>query len=199
MSKRPPALVDQRLVKALAHPTRVHILNILNERIASPNQLSKELDEELSGVSYHVKVLKELGCLELVDTKPRRGAMEHFYRATQRQFFNVHEWEEVEPEGQRAITATILQMISEDTSRALEQGTFDELPDNHLTRTPMTVDMEGWTEVVSILKEALDELFAVQTKSSERMAQSGEESMPVKVVMMQFKSPEPSAEGEKGD
>ncbi len=85
-------------------------------------------------------------------------------------------------------------MISEDTSKALEQGTFDELPDNHLTRTPMTLDREGWSEVVSILKETLEELFAVQAKSSERLAQKDEESMPVKVVMMQFKSPEPSVD-----
>lgn len=63
MTKTPPALVDQRLVKALAHPLRVHILNILNERTASPNQLSKELGEDLSSVSYHVKVLKDIDCI----------------------------------------------------------------------------------------------------------------------------------------
>src|ERR1700686_391152 len=70
---------------------------------------------------------------------------------------------------------------------------------HHLTRTPMTLDTEGWSEVVSLLNETLDQLFTVQTRSSERMAQNGEESMPVKVVMMQFKSPKPSGEEEKGD
>ena len=35
-SKR-PELIDQRLVKALAHPLRIQILDILTERVASPN------------------------------------------------------------------------------------------------------------------------------------------------------------------
>ena len=74
--------VDQRLVKALAHPLRVEILIILNERMASPNELSKELEEGLSQVSYHVKVLKDFECIEMVKTEPRRGAVEHYYRAT---------------------------------------------------------------------------------------------------------------------
>ena len=51
--------VNQDLVKSLAHELRAEILAILNERMASPNELAKELDEGLSQVSYHVKVLKD--------------------------------------------------------------------------------------------------------------------------------------------
>lgn len=36
-SKKKSTGVDQKLVKALAHPLRVEILTILNERMASPN------------------------------------------------------------------------------------------------------------------------------------------------------------------
>ena len=84
--------VDQRLVKALAHPLRVEILTILNERMASPNELSKELEEGLSQVSYHVKVLKDFECIEMVKTEPRRGAVEHYYRATSRAFLTDRDW-----------------------------------------------------------------------------------------------------------
>lgn len=55
----------------------MQILAILNERVASPNELSQQLDEGLSQVSYHVKVLVDCDCIELVRTKPRRGAVEH--------------------------------------------------------------------------------------------------------------------------
>ena len=85
--------VDQRLVKALAHPLRVEILTILNERMASPNELSKELEEGLSQVSYHVKVLKDFECIEMVKTEPRRGAVEHYYRATARAFLTDRDWQ----------------------------------------------------------------------------------------------------------
>ena len=76
--------IDKGLVKALTHDLRVEILEILGERIASPKELAIEVGEGLSQVSYHVKVLRTYECIELVSTKPRRGAVEHYYRATSR-------------------------------------------------------------------------------------------------------------------
>jgi DNA-binding transcriptional ArsR family regulator len=72
--------IDQRLVRALAHPLRVQILEILSERVASPNDLSVELGVDLGHVAYHTRTLDRCGCLELVDTAQRRGATEHFYK-----------------------------------------------------------------------------------------------------------------------
>jgi DNA-binding transcriptional ArsR family regulator len=73
--------LETRMAKALAHPLRAKVLNRLNEGVASPNEMSRELGEPLGNVSYHVKALLELGCIELVDTAQRRGAIEHYYRA----------------------------------------------------------------------------------------------------------------------
>ena len=84
--------VEQIVAKAFAHPLRVQILIILNEKIASPNMLAQQLDESLNLVAYHVRVLEKYDCIELVDTKQRRGATEHFYRATRRQFLSDSEW-----------------------------------------------------------------------------------------------------------
>ena len=78
--------VDQRLMKALGHPLRIGILTVLNDRTASPNELSKQLEEGLSQVSYHVKVLKDFEMIEMVKTEPRRGAVEHYYRAVSEVF-----------------------------------------------------------------------------------------------------------------
>ena len=75
--------VDERLAKALSHPLRPRILQRLADgAVASPNQLAEALGERLGNVSYHVRILRELGLVELVRTEPRRGALEHFYRAT---------------------------------------------------------------------------------------------------------------------
>ena len=81
MKRQTASAVDSRLAKALAHPLRVQLLAALNEGVASPNELSKKLDEPLTNVSYHVRMLHDLGCIELVETEPRRGALEHYYRA----------------------------------------------------------------------------------------------------------------------
>jgi DNA-binding transcriptional ArsR family regulator len=72
------------LVRALAQPFRRQILRALHEvgEARSPNELSKILSVPVGHVSYHVKVLRECGALVLTDTRPVRGAMEHFYAST---------------------------------------------------------------------------------------------------------------------
>jgi len=74
-------LVTYRQMHALSKEARLRILSILAERVASPKEMAEELGEGLSQVSYHVSVLRECKLIELVGKEPRRGAVEHFYRA----------------------------------------------------------------------------------------------------------------------
>jgi len=181
------AVLDQRLAKALAHPTRVHILSILNEGPSSPSKIAKRLNGvSLNLTSHHIKVLRELGCVELVREVTHGGRTEHIYRATKRQHFTPDEWEKVEPHARPPITVSILRLISEDVDKSLASGKFDELPDNHLSRSPIAVDKEGWQEIVSILNRALDEVLEANVRSAERVRLSGEELRKIRVVMMQF-------------
>src|SRR4051812_38418058 len=87
-----PGPLDERLVKAISHPIRHRVLVALNERVASPNELAQELGESLGRVSYHVRQLVGVGAIELVRTEPRRGAVEHYYRASTRAWFSAAEW-----------------------------------------------------------------------------------------------------------
>ena len=73
--------LDEALLRAISHPLRHRLLGMLDGRTASPNQLARELDLPLGRVSYHIRLLADLGAIELVRTEPRRGALEHFYRA----------------------------------------------------------------------------------------------------------------------
>jgi DNA-binding transcriptional ArsR family regulator len=58
--------VDQRLVRALAHPLRVEIFRILERGPKSPKRISDEVDEPLGIVSYHMKVLLDYDFVELI-------------------------------------------------------------------------------------------------------------------------------------
>jgi DNA-binding transcriptional ArsR family regulator len=71
--------VDQKLVRALSHPIRVEILETLQGRIASPTELSEQIDARLGVVSYHAKMLVECGCLELVHSAPRQGTVDNYF------------------------------------------------------------------------------------------------------------------------
>jgi len=73
--------LDPRLAKALSNDVRARALELLAEKEGSPKLIAGELELDLRCVAYHVRVLKKLGCIELVETLPRRGAVEHVYRA----------------------------------------------------------------------------------------------------------------------
>jgi len=73
--------LDPRLAKALSNDVRARSLELLAEGAKSPKLIAAELGLDLRSVAYHVRVLKKLGCIELVETLPRRGTVEHIYRA----------------------------------------------------------------------------------------------------------------------
>lgn len=181
--------VEQIVAKAFAHPLRVQILIILNEKTASPNMLAQQLDQSLNLVAYHVRVLEKYDCIELVDTKQRRGATEHFYRATRRQFLSDDEWSRLPSALRPGIAGAILKTVFEDLEAASKSGTLDDIDDTHISRTPMVLDRQGWDDVSETLKGCLDRLLDIQAEASERMAQSGEKGMLAKVNLMHFKSP----------
>jgi DNA-binding transcriptional ArsR family regulator len=186
--------VEQIVAKAFAHPLRVQILIILNERVASPNLLAQELDQSLNLVAYHVRVLEKYDCIELVDTKQRRGATEHFYRATRRQFLSDSEWSRMPDVLRPAVAGAVLQSMFGDIEEAVKSGTMDELDDFHVSRTPMIVDKQGWEESATLLNETLDRLLEIQAQSSERLAEGDEQGLLSKVELLHFKSPD-SEEG----
>jgi DNA-binding transcriptional ArsR family regulator len=191
--------MDQRLVKALAHPLRVQILMILNERMASPNELSKELEEGLSQVSYHVKVLKDFECIEMVKTEPRRGAVEHYYRATTRAFFTDVDYKHLPESIKPGATAAVMSMLMEDVSTSLEGGTFTSRDDMHLSWTPGVVDEQGWDELVDLVNETLERVIKVHEGSAKRLAKSGEDGIPATAVLMNFESlPAEAKSSQKG-
>jgi DNA-binding transcriptional ArsR family regulator len=75
-----PVSIDQQLAKALSNALRARALHLIAEGVASPKSIAAKLDVDLRTVAYHVRVLRQLGCIELVETKRRRGAVEHIYR-----------------------------------------------------------------------------------------------------------------------
>jgi DNA-binding transcriptional ArsR family regulator len=72
---------DNSLLAALRHPLRRQILRLMaSEEAISPRELSVLLEQPLSNVSYHVRVLADCDAVCLVRTIPVRGSMQHFYR-----------------------------------------------------------------------------------------------------------------------
>ena len=194
MKRQTASAVDSRLAKALAHPLRVQLLAALNEGVASPNELAKKLDEPLTNVSYHVRMLHDLGTIELVETEPRRGALEHYYRAIVRPFFADREWKRLPRNARGSISDAVLQLIWDDTSEAIKSGIFDERENRHLSRTVLAIDDEGWDELNELLVELVDRAMQIQADSATRSSKNGDENFNVNLVMMSHPTPSSAKE-----
>lgn len=189
MKRQTASAVDSRLAKALAHPLRVQLLAALNEGVASPNELAKKLDEPLTNVSYHVRMLHDLGTIELVETEPRRGALEHYYRAIVRPFFADREWKRLPRNARGSISDAVLQLVWEDAAEAIKSGIFDERENRHLSRTVLAMDDEGWDELNELLVELIDRAMQIQADSAARASKDDGETFSVNLVMMTHPTP----------
>ncbi len=177
-------------IKAMSHPLRASILRTLVERTASPAEMARELDEELSNVSYHTKQLVEFECAELVSTRPVRGALEHFYSATERHLIDTEEWEELDPVIAEDLVCEFMQKIIDDFVSSARAGIIGSDQNFHLTRTPLVLDEEGMQEALEIHERARLEILELEARSAARMVESGEEGANVSTSQGCFKMPE---------
>lgn len=183
-------VIEGNLVKALAHPVRAHALAILNERVASPKELELVLNRPVSNISYHCRKLVELGCAEIVNEEPRRGATEHFYRGVTRSFLNDENWAKLSPEARKGVSIAGLRMQSDAVNESLDAGLFDSRADRHLSCTPVNLDEDGWREMTDLLAGTLEEVIEIQARSVDRqVAASDEKTMRATVSILSFESP----------
>jgi DNA-binding transcriptional ArsR family regulator len=175
------------------------ILAALSEGEASPKDLAAELGESIGVVSYHVRQLFDLKCLELVREEPRRGAVEHYYRAIERPYFTDADWAHLPAPVKRSISQGTLSEIWRDVGQALDSETFDSRDDRHLSWTNLTLDEQAWRELNEILGNVIEDALAMQAESLERL-ESGESAPATsKLVLMHFHSaPKPKAKRESG-
>lgn len=188
--------LDSNIVKALSHPLRMRILTRLNEGVASPNEMAKEFDESLPLVSYHVRILRELECIELVRTTPRRGAIEHHYRALTRPFLGDADWRQLPPSARKAVSNTVLSKAMGDVRNAVAAGTFDDRPDRHLSYTSLMLDEQGFKELGQRLDEVLNWAIEEQARAAGRL-QDGESGGPEvrgRLTLLAYSAPPVGAE-----
>jgi hypothetical protein len=118
--------------------------------------------------------------------------IESFYRATQRSYFDEEAWELLSDQERLGLAVTILRLMSKDISTAMTSGTFFDGYDANLTRSPMTVDAEGWDEITDLVGKAVEDLFAIEERVAERCEERGEKpTVHAKVQMLHFRSPAP--------
>jgi DNA-binding transcriptional ArsR family regulator len=191
-----PDFVSPQLAAAMSHPTRVRVMSILTDRVASPRQMAAEMDEPLNNVTYHVNQLRELGCIELARTEPVRGGrvVEHFYRPCRRSYFDGAAWDSLTEKERYGVIAAILKMVSRDIATAMAAGTFFENGDAHASRSVMHLDTDGWQEVVALTERTIEELFEIEERVAARGVDGEAPTINAKLDILQYRMPPRPAE-----
>lgn len=188
-AKTDAASMERTLAAIVAHPTRVRAFTILAERTASPVEIAQEIGKDVGHVGYHVRKLQQLNLIELVDEKPVRGAVEHFYRAIARPLITTEEFAALSLDEREAMTRYLLQLHVTDISRALDQHTMDARPDRWLVRLPLVVDEDGFEELSALYAEMYERTLDIQMRSDERRTGTDDEGIQAMSTNMFFEMP----------
>ena len=167
-------LHNPALVQAVAHPLRARMLSILQDRDASPKELAAEFGIPLANVAYHIQVLRKLKLIKLVKKTPRRGAVEHHYRADFGAHIDDEAWSSTPDVIKRSMVGGVLGEIGHDANDAASIGGFDRA-DAVLTRTKYDLDQQAWEELSGMLNHVLERADELQKESAKRLRESDHE------------------------
>jgi DNA-binding transcriptional ArsR family regulator len=175
--------LETTLAAAVAHPIRSKCLVILAERVASPAEIARQLHLDVSKVGYHVSALSDAHLIEEIGSRPVRGAVEHFYRAVQLPIVDSDQMGAYSETERRIVAETILSIHAANAAHSLEDGTYLERPDSHLTRLAFNIDEEGWGEATAAYMELYERIFEIQEAAAARMTDGDEK--PFRIVSFQ--------------
>ena len=189
----PVDITDPRIAKAYAHPLRIHILGMLDDRIASPSEIATELNAPLTHVSYHVRQLAGLGLIKLVKTTPRRGAVEHHYKANIKPQIRDDAWGELPDVVKQNLVSGWVQQLGAHVSDASSNGGFDR-DDAHMSRTAMDIDQKAWSAISKELEKTLGRIDRIVGDAKTRLTKDpSTEIFTATVAMMLFEGPSKQA------
>src|SRR4051812_44623371 len=181
-------LQNPALIRGLAHPLRTRMLSILLEREASPKELADEFGIPLANVAYHIQVLRKLKLIRLVRKTPRRGAVEHHYRADQAAHVGNAVWGEIPGLVKEGLVAGGLNNIAHDVSDAAAMGGFEH-EDSHLSRQRLVLDQEAYDELAAMLQRVLDRGYEVEKEAAGRLKKNDHEGeRRTGVVLLMFEN-----------
>jgi DNA-binding transcriptional ArsR family regulator len=155
-------------------PLRVQILSTAMVRAISAIEFSDETEIPYSTASYHFRVLRRAGFLELVDEISVKGAAKRKpYRATRNGFISDAEWGNVEDVLKPGVAGAILQDFNGRTSEAIETGRMFTREDATLYWIPRLLDQQAYKELMQAVYWIIDFQNQLQEDTIQRRA-SGE-------------------------
>jgi len=181
---------ERRISHAVNHPVRLDALSILIDQVASPKEIAAMLRVGLGTASFHIAELLADEAIELVRTEPRRGAIEHYYRAKRRPEVSDEEWRAMPKATRRKLAGILLQAIIAEGLASLRNGKMDADDDLYLAWKVVHLDSEGKLEVAEFQAEMLARLESIRERNEARLSEEDDVSARI-VALMGFERARP--------
>lgn len=177
----------------MSHPLRAEAFRLIRDRgPLSPTEVARELEADRKDVSYHVRKLAEFNCVEEVNHRIVRGAVEHFYRATEQHMIDTEEWGELadaEPQMAEALTDEFMQGIVDDYTESRRAGVVALDEEFWIVRKPLLLDPCGVGEALEASREYEDAMADIAARSAERRLRESTPVVPTSSSIVFFKNP----------
>jgi len=192
-----PVPLSRRVSKVFADELCLKIVGEANAREISAPLFHAELGgDSIAGVRRRFKMLDQIGWLKKTREETggeRRGAIEHFYRASGPAIFDNEGWADVPDAVKPTYSWKTFRSLAERVKVAIAAGTFEARLDSHLSWSVMRLDEQGWEVVAAAVEGLLGAVTREWEEAEVRLAESGEKPIPATIALAAFESPQDAA------
>lgn len=144
-----------RRLRASAHPVRLQILSLLTAAELSAAEVARELDLTQANASYHLRMLADVGVIEVYSTEKVRGGVAKKYRYTGEDDDPNARTSPSAEAAAEAFPMVAAALASELQRRSLHyQPNQDDEPDNIYADLETWIDEDTWGQVIDLVLEA---------------------------------------------
>jgi DNA-binding transcriptional ArsR family regulator len=194
----------RRLAIVFAVELRMKIVVELYMREMSAPQFYREFGGGTpTRINQNFGMLAKKGWLRLVRSEgpggKRRGAVEHFYRATELPFMDAESWALLPYSVRVTSSWNMLTQIAPRLRGNLGMSSKEARHRRDLSCTAFLLDEDGWKQAIAAVDAQFVSLYEEQEDARRRSLLSGEELIRADVFLFAFQSPDPWAQPAAGD
>ncbi|HEX5763089.1 MAG TPA: winged helix-turn-helix domain-containing protein [Solirubrobacterales bacterium] len=177
-----------QVVRALGNPTRIRILDAIEDEPASPREIAARTGGSPGVIAYHLRVLRATGCVRVVEDDPVGAASERAYELTPsarptRRLARAR-WTS---SSSGHPPASVIQSVLERGTRHRGENLFGERQ-QQLSCASILVDRQGWQEISSAIGDALERIADAEQSAAQRLSDCTEPGIEATIAVMTFES-----------
>ena len=174
---------------AFAAALRVLIISACSRAEVATTPFARLYGLDEAVVRYHFKRLLEQGILRIQKEERAGGYWRRHYVAARQREYMDQEFARMVPKERQGVSLGVLWDISERCREAHEARTIDALPDSHLSRFDLSLDLPGWVDVMGELMRIFDRGFQIQGEALEQLKADPQELIPITFALAGFEAP----------